>query len=264
MAALPGVRGGGAVRLLPAGRPLYLAGAGIARQLPAALRPAEDERDHRRPVQFRHPRHRADRGRHLRLQAGGPADPRTRRAHPGDLPRARRAAGRRGAAVPAAPSGDRRDHSRRPPSRRDRGQSALLPPSHPGRPVARAEGCQAASPGGTDAMSAAWAAIDPAAVLPEDGYEGTLVGRAWLPAADGRVAGPAVVAIRAAGIFDLGAAAPTMAELCAAPDPAKLARQTIGRRIGDLGSLLANSLAGARDPSRPWLLAPCDLQAVKA
>ena len=113
-------------------------------------------------------------------------------------------------------------------------------------------------------MSASWAAIDPAAVLPEDGFAGTLVGRAWLPAADGRVAGPAVVAVRAAGVFDLGAAAPTMAELCAAPDPAKLARQTVGRRIGDLSSLLANSLAGARDPSRPWLLAPCDLQAIKA
>jgi fumarylacetoacetate (FAA) hydrolase family protein len=112
--------------------------------------------------------------------------------------------------------------------------------------------------------AAAWAAIDPAAVLPEDGYAGTLVGRAWLPPADGRLAGPAVVAIRAAGVFDLGAAAPTMAELCVAPDPAALARQTVGRRIGDLGALLANSLAGARDPSRPWLLAPSDLQAVKA
>src|SRR5882672_5865926 len=207
MAALPGVRRGGAVRLLPAGRPLYPAGAGIARQLPAALRRAEDERHHRRTVQFRHPGHRADRGGDLRLQAG--------------------------AAVSAAPPGDRRDHSGWPPAGRDRRQSAPLPPPHPGPTVARAEGRRTAPPGGADAMSsAAWAAIEPAKVLPDDLYAGTLVGRAWLPAADGRVAGPAVVAIRAAGIFDLGAAAPTMSELCAAPDPVALMRQTAGRRIG--------------------------------
>ena len=114
-------------------------------------------------------------------------------------------------------------------------------------------------------MSAtAWATTDPAKVLPDDGYAGTLVGRVWLPAANGQPAGPAVVAIRAGGVFDLGAAAPTMAELCAAPDPVALVRQTAGRRVGDLGALLANSLAGARDASRPYLLAPCDLQAIKA
>ncbi len=113
-------------------------------------------------------------------------------------------------------------------------------------------------------MSAAWAAVDPAKVLPDDLYAGTLVGRAWLPAANGQPAGPSVVAIRAAGVFDLGAAAPTMAELCASPDPVARVRQTAGRRIGDLGTLIANSIAGTRDPSRPCLLAPCDLQAIKA
>jgi fumarylacetoacetate (FAA) hydrolase family protein len=112
--------------------------------------------------------------------------------------------------------------------------------------------------------TAAWAAVEPAKVLPDDLYAGTLVGRAWLPAANGQPAGPAVVAIRAAGVFDLGAAAPTMAELCASADPVARVRQTAGRRIGDLGTLIANSIAGTRDPSRPCLLAPCDLQAIKA
>jgi fumarylacetoacetate (FAA) hydrolase family protein len=108
-----------------------------------------------------------------------------------------------------------------------------------------------------------WAPVAAAAVLPQDGAAGTLVGRAWLPEAGDRPGGPAVVAIRPAGVFDLGAAAPTMAQLCAAPDPVRLARETAGRRIGSLDELLASSLAGSVDPAKPRLLAPVDLQAIK-
>ena len=35
-------------------------------------------------------------------------------------------------------------------------------------------------------------------------------------------------------------------------------------RVGSVDDLLANSLADTRDERAPWLLAPCDLQAVKA
>ena len=38
-------------------------------------------------------------------------------------------------------------------------------------------------------------------VLPQDGTSGTLVGRVWLPDA----AGPAVVAVRGDGVFDVSA-----------------------------------------------------------
>jgi len=34
--------------------------------------------------------------------------------------------------------------------------------------------------------------------------------------------------------------------------------------LGPLEAIVANSVEGHRDPARPWLLAPCDLQAVKA
>ena len=34
--------------------------------------------------------------------------------------------------------------------------------------------------------------------------------------------------------------------------------------VGSLDAIIGNSVEGHRDPSRPWLLAPCDLQAVKA
>ena len=100
-----------------------------------------------------------------------------------------------------------------------------------------------------------------AATLPADGYAGTLVGRVWLP---GDPAGPAVVAIRDDGVFDLTPLVPTMSELCNAADPVALARSPEARRIGELAPILANSRWDRRDPALPWLLAPVDLQALKA
>jgi len=102
--------------------------------------------------------------------------------------------------------------------------------------------------------------LTPAAALPADGTRGTLIGRVWLP---GEPPGPAVVAIRDGGVFDLGRAAPTVSELLNADDPVALARSE-GTRVGDLEEILANSAHDRRDPALPWLLAPCDLQAIKA
>ena len=102
--------------------------------------------------------------------------------------------------------------------------------------------------------------LTPAAALPADGTAGTLVGRAWVP---GAVPGPSVVAIREDGVFDLGRSAPTMTELLDGVDPVALARGR-GERLGDLAPILANSAYDRRDPARPYLLAPCDLQAIKA
>lgn len=100
-----------------------------------------------------------------------------------------------------------------------------------------------------------------ARTLPADGYAGTLVGRAWLPSA----AGPAVVTLRADGVYDISAeVAPTVSELLELEDPAGAVRRARGQRIGDLDGLLANSDPAVRDASRPWLLAPCDLQPIKA
>jgi fumarylacetoacetate (FAA) hydrolase family protein len=48
-----------------------------------------------------------------------------------------------------------------------------------------------------------------------------------------------------------------------ADDPVALAR-TAGARIGDLAPILANSACDRRDPTMPYFLAPCDLQALKA
>jgi fumarylacetoacetate (FAA) hydrolase family protein len=102
--------------------------------------------------------------------------------------------------------------------------------------------------------------LDPTRSLPQDGCAGTLIGRAWLPGE-----GPAVVLAHADGVFDLSPVAPTVAGLLNHPDPpALIAAAPRDRRLGDIGELLANSAPERRDPTRPWLLAPVDLQAVKA
>lgn len=88
-------------------------------------------------------------------------------------------------------------------------------------------------------------------ILPQDGCAGALVGRVWIA---GEAPGPRVVAAREAGLFDLTALAPTMADLCELDDPAAAVRTHAGEPLGGLDAALAEGR----------LLAPCDLQAIKA
>src|ERR1700730_11430986 len=102
--------------------------------------------------------------------------------------------------------------------------------------------------------------LDPVTTLPADGTAGTLVGRACLP----DVEGPAVVAVRADGLYDVSRAFPTVRDLAEARDPAAAGAATEGKRIGALADVLANTPEAGRDQTKPWLLAPVDLQAIKA
>jgi fumarylacetoacetate (FAA) hydrolase family protein len=102
--------------------------------------------------------------------------------------------------------------------------------------------------------------LDIANSLPDDRERALLVGRAWLPGAQG----PAVIALRGESVIDISAAAPTCTELMSADDPTALAREAEGPEIASVADLLANSAHDSRDPAKPWLLAPVDLQAVKA
>ena len=99
-----------------------------------------------------------------------------------------------------------------------------------------------------------------ARALPDDGTAGALAGRVWRPDR----AGPAVVAVRGEGVVDISAAFPTMRDLCEADDPAAALRGARGENLGPLVAMLANTPVERRDAARPWLLAPIDLQAVKA
>jgi fumarylacetoacetate (FAA) hydrolase family protein len=94
--------------------------------------------------------------------------------------------------------------------------------------------------------------------LPADGFAGTLVGRVWDPA----VSGPSPVLVREDGVYDVSASFATVRDLCEQPEPASAARSAPGRRLGGFGEILANT--SRRDPSLPWLLAPVDLQTLKA
>jgi fumarylacetoacetate (FAA) hydrolase family protein len=107
-------------------------------------------------------------------------------------------------------------------------------------------------------MSALIEAIRP--VLPEDGVAGALAARVWRPDR----AGPSVAAVRAEGLVDISARFPTMRDLCEADDPAAALRAAPGEALGPLDAILGNTPPESRDPTRPWLLAPCDLHAIKA
>ena len=102
--------------------------------------------------------------------------------------------------------------------------------------------------------------LNAAAILPDDGEAGALVGRVWLPSASG----PSVVAIRENGVFDITTRYPTVSVLAEHANPATALRGAEGVRIGDLDAFAANTPPDRRDPTQPWLLAPIDLQVIKA
>ena len=107
--------------------------------------------------------------------------------------------------------------------------------------------------------------LDPGKILPADAVAATLIGRAWVP---GPVAGPSPVAIRDDKVYDLARVVPTSSQLVNAADPVELVRDALAsgwaKPFGRVEQLLANSGADRRDPSRPYFLAPCDLQALRA
>ncbi|MEV4823271.1 fumarylacetoacetate hydrolase family protein [Micromonospora sp. NPDC049274] len=95
--------------------------------------------------------------------------------------------------------------------------------------------------------------------LPDD-VDAVLIGRIWDPSVDG----PTPVAVRNGEVIDLSHRFPTIRDICELPDPAATVAELDGARVGDIGEILANTVAFTRDRGRPWLLAPVDLQALKA
>lgn len=94
--------------------------------------------------------------------------------------------------------------------------------------------------------------------LPADAAQATLVGRAWLP---GRAGGPTPVTVRDGELIDLSALAPTVSALLEMPGAAAAVRAAPHRAVGRLDAALV-APPDAQDALR--LLAPCDLQPVKA
>ncbi|MCA1370860.1 fumarylacetoacetate hydrolase family protein [Bradyrhizobium sp. BRP14] len=88
---------------------------------------------------------------------------------------------------------------------------------------------------------------------------GTFVGRAWRP----DVEGPSLVTVRQGQLVDITAkGTPTMRDLLELEDPAACARSAPGEILAPLDAVMAAAEPRAR--SEVHLLAPCDLQAIKA
>jgi fumarylacetoacetate (FAA) hydrolase family protein len=96
--------------------------------------------------------------------------------------------------------------------------------------------------------------------LPEDASKAALAGRVFDPS----VQGPSVVALREGSLIDISSIAATMRDLCEADDPMKLVASAKGKPLGSLDDILRNTPRESRDRGKPWLLAPIDLQAIKA
>jgi fumarylacetoacetate (FAA) hydrolase family protein len=102
--------------------------------------------------------------------------------------------------------------------------------------------------------------LDYGDILPTDWPRGCLVGRVWRP----DVQGPSVVVVREEAVLDISQSFPTMRDLCEAQRPAASVAAISGEPVGSLRELLDNSPREQRDPRKAWLLAPIDLQAIKA
>ena len=90
---------------------------------------------------------------------------------------------------------------------------------------------------------------------------GVFLGRAHSPAKPY----PLVVAVRGGEVVDITAeAAPTVRDICEMDDPTAYVCAAGGEGIGNVDEIAANSFAADRDRTRPFLLSPLDLQAVKA
>jgi len=97
----------------------------------------------------------------------------------------------------------------------------------------------------------------PVECLPADAARATLVGRVWMPGTSG---GPTPVTVREGELIDLSALAPTISALLERADAARAVAAAPRRVLGRLEEALAATL----EAHTLHLLAPCDLQPVKA
>jgi fumarylacetoacetate (FAA) hydrolase family protein len=98
-----------------------------------------------------------------------------------------------------------------------------------------------------------------ASALPADADRALLVGRVHV---EGTGALP--VHVTRESVHDLSHLASTCSDLLEMPDLPQVLRSFRGRLLGSTQEILANSAQERRDRARPWFVAPCDLQAIKA
>jgi fumarylacetoacetate (FAA) hydrolase family protein len=103
------------------------------------------------------------------------------------------------------------------------------------------------------------ASFSPSSCLPEDLDRAVLIGRVWRPAP---VDGPSVVCVRGGEVIDITHIVPTTADLFERADALDIVRNGTGESLGPVEDLVRASFD--RDATGMKLLAPCDVQAIKA
>ena len=98
-----------------------------------------------------------------------------------------------------------------------------------------------------------------AGALPADAGDALLVGRVHCEGV-----GAVLVRVTRDDVHDISHLAQTCSDLLELADLPLLLRAHRGQRIGATSEILANSAHDGQNPSLPWFLAPCDLQAIKA
>ena len=99
----------------------------------------------------------------------------------------------------------------------------------------------------------------PHAYLPSDLDDALLIGRVWRPAP---VSGPSVIVVRRGEVVDITSTVATTADLFDRDDAVEIARHAPGESLGSVDALISASLDASTHVTH--LLAPCDVQAVKA
>ena len=100
--------------------------------------------------------------------------------------------------------------------------------------------------------------MDLASCLPADRARATLVGRVWDP----EMQGPAIVHLRGDALIDISRSFATLADLLDHADPARAATDAEAGKSFPIAAVLEAS--ARHDATAAHLLAPCDLQAIKA
>ena len=102
--------------------------------------------------------------------------------------------------------------------------------------------------------------------FPQDADQATLIARVHMPSL-----GAVLALATPEALYDLSSIAPTSADLLALENPAARIAEACARlpKLADMQTVLANSSLTAfdfvqPDPGKPHLLAPCDLQPIKA
>ncbi|WP_306394123.1 fumarylacetoacetate hydrolase family protein [Telluria beijingensis] len=101
-----------------------------------------------------------------------------------------------------------------------------------------------------------------ATALPADIDRALLVGRVWRD--DGAIQGPAVVAVRGGRLVDITRHAATVSDLFERRDLLTIVGSAEGEDLGAARELVDAAVRGEAGPGGIRLLAPCDVQAIKA